>query len=241
MSGFITENLKNVLNGIRTAEKSAGRKENSVNLLAVSKFHSAQEVIEAAEAGITSFGENRVQEAAAKFAEVKKIFPAVKLHLIGHIQTNKVKKAVGIADCIESVDSLELIAEIEKAAAKIDKKINIFLELHTGEDSKSGFPSVNELEKALKYIADGEAPHVIPCGFMTMAPFTEDEKLIRKSFASLREAKNQLSQIFTLFRIDTLSMGMSGDYNIAIQEGSTEVRIGTAIFGERNYKNGDSA
>lgn len=194
-----------------------------------------------AEAGITSFGENRVQEAAVKFAEVKKIFPAVKLHLIGHIQTNKVKKAVGIADCIESVDSLELIAEIEKAAAKIDKKINIFLELHTGEDSKSGFPSVNELEKALKYIADGEAPHVIPRGFMTMAPFTEDEKLIRKSFASLREAKNQLSKMFTLFRLDTLSMGMSGDYNIAIQEGSTEVRIGTAIFGERNYKNGDSA
>ena len=76
---------------------------------------------------------------------------------------------------------------------------------------------------------------------MTMAPFTEDEKLIRKSFASLREAKNQLSKMFTLFRLDTLSMGMSGDYNVAIQEGSTEVRIGTAIFGERNYKNGDSA
>lgn len=241
MSTCITENLKNVLNGIRKAEKDAGRKENSVNLLAVSKFHSVEEVLEAAEYGITSFGENRVREAALKFTEVKKIFPDVKLHLIGHIQTNKVKKAVEIADCIESVDSLALITEIEKAAAKIGKNINILLELHTGEDSKSGFPSFTDLEDALKYIAEGSAPHVIPCGFMTMAPFTEDEKLIRKSFVSLREAKNTLSQMFDLFKFDTLSMGMSGDYNIAIQEGSTEVRIGTAIFGERNYKTGDSA
>ena len=232
MSTCITENLKNVLNGIRKAEKDAGRKENSVNLLAVSKFHSVEEVLEAAEYGITSFGENRVREAALKFTEVKKIFPDVKLHLIGHIQTNKVKKAVEIADCIESVDSLALITEIEKAAAKIGKNINILLELHTGEDSKYGFPSFTDLEDALKYIAEGSAPHVIPCGFMTMAPLSASPESpeVRRSFVTLREIKERMQKRFPSFSLTELSMGMSSDFETAIEEGSTLVRIGTALF-----------
>ncbi|MGP1459858.1 MAG: YggS family pyridoxal phosphate-dependent enzyme [Treponema sp.] len=236
----IADKLKIVLDGIRNAERLSGRSENSVSLLAVSKFHSSREVIEAARLGVVSFGENRVQEAAAKFSEVKKIHPNVKLHLIGQLQTNKVKKAVEIADCIESVDRLELIAEIEKQAAKIKKTMPVLLELHTGEDSKSGFPDADALEKALTHIADGNAPHVIPSGFMTMAPFTQDETLIRASFASLRQAKERLSERFPQFPLITLSMGMTGDYKIAIEEGSTQVRIGTAIFGERAYADGVS-
>ena len=234
----IADNLKIVLDSIRRAERLSGRSENSVHLLAVSKFHSVQDVLEAAGAGVLAFGENRVQEAAAKFSEVKKIYPNVKLHIIGQLQMNKVKKAVEIADCIESVDRLELIAEIEKQAAKIDKTLPVLLELHTGEDSKSGFPDTDALENALTYIASGGAPHIIPAGFMTMAPFTDDEKRIRASFSALRHAKERLAALFPHFRLETLSMGMTGDYKIAIEEGSTQVRIGTAIFGERDYANG---
>ena len=229
----ISENLKSIQNKIRQAEKRAFRAENSVALVAVSKFHPAESVIEAIKAGQFLFGENRVQEAAAKFDEIRAIGYQPNLHIIGSLQRNKVKEAVRIATCIESVDRIELIEEIEKQAAKINKTIEILFEIHTGEDSKAGFTSEDELENAIKLCSQGAFPHICPRGFMTMAPFTSDTSLIRKSFVTLRNLRDKFQQDYPSLKLSELSMGMSGDYEIAIEEGATIVRIGTAIFGER--------
>lgn len=229
----ISENLKSIQNKIRLAEKRAFRAENSVALVAVSKFHPAESVIEAIKAGQFLFGENRVQEAAAKFDEIRAADYQPNLHIIGSLQRNKVKEAVRIATCIESVDRIELIEEIEKQAAKINKTIEILFEIHTGEDSKAGFTSEEELENAIKLCSQGAFPHICPRGFMTMAPFTSDNSLIRKSFVTLRNLRDKFQQDYPSLKLSELSMGMSGDYEIAIEEGATIVRIGTAIFGER--------
>ena len=229
----ISENLKSIQNKIRLAEKRAFRAENSVALVAVSKFHPAESVIEAIKAGQFLFGENRVQEAAAKFDEIRAVGYQPNLHIIGSLQRNKVKEAVRIATCIESVDRIELIEEIEKQAAKISKTIEILFEIHTGEDSKAGFTSEEELENAIKLCSQGAFPHICPRGFMTMAPFTSDNSLIRKSFVTLRNLRDKFQQDYPSLKLSELSMGMSGDYEIAIEEGATIVRIGTAIFGER--------
>lgn len=204
-----------------------------MKLVAVSKFHPASSVIEAAEAGQILFGENRVQEASEKFDEVAKKFPAAQLHIIGHLQRNKVKEAVRIASCIQSVDRAEIIDEIEKRCAEIGKEIEILFEYHTGEESKSGFESEDEIRAALKNFSNGKYPHIKVRGFMTMAPFTEDENAIRASFKKLRELSISMQSEFPQFDLEELSMGMSGDFKIAIEEGSTMVRVGTAIFGER--------
>lgn len=208
-----------------------------MKLVAVSKFHPASSVLEAAEAGQILFGENRVQEASEKFDEVAKKFPAVRLHIIGHLQRNKVKEAVRIASCIQSVDRAEIIDEIEKRCAEIGKEIEILFEYHTGEESKSGFESDDEIRAALGKFSDGKYPHIKVRGFMTMAPFTEDESAIRASFKKLRELSISMQSEFPQFDLKELSMGMSGDFKIAIEEGSTMVRVGTAIFGERNTGN----
>ena len=112
---------------------------------------------------------------------------------------------------------------------------NILFEIHTGEESKSGFENIEAVREALNFISDGNAPHVVPKGFMTMAPFTEDKALVRKSFVTLREMAEKLRSEFSQFDLCELSMGMSGDFEMAIEEGSTMVRVGTAIFGERQY------
>ena len=231
----IAENLESVLNKIRAVEKRAFRDENSVKLVAVSKFHPAESVIEALEAGQLLFGENRVQEAAAKFDEIRARGLEPNLHIIGSLQRNKVKEAVRIASCIESADRIELIEEIEKQAAKINKNIEILFEVHTGEDSKAGFTSVEDLENAIKLCAGQKFPHVTPRGFMTMAPFTEDKGLIRKSFVTLRNLRDSFQKNYPSLDLSELSMGMSGDFEVAIEEGATIVRIGTAIFGSRTY------
>lgn len=233
MQSQIQINLKKVLDDINAAAVSCGRNISDVSLLAVSKFHPIEAVLEAINAGQTKFGENRVQEATAKFSEVYKSFLNTELHIIGQLQTNKVKKAVEIASMIESVDRIDLLKEIEKQAVKLNKTINVLMELHTGEESKSGFESVEKLYEALEFCKTSK--NIIPCGFMTMAPFTEDEALIHKSFESLRLASEKLQKDFPEFNLKELSMGMSNDYKIAIQEGSTQVRVGTAIFGQRNY------
>lgn len=231
----IQENINSILEKIKSAEKKSGRTEGSVKLLAVSKFHPASAVLDALSCGQKLFGENRVQEAAGKFREVRETHPEAGLHIIGQLQMNKVKKAVGIADCIESVDRIELIKEIEKHCASSGRTIRILLEVHTAENSKSGFADFSALEQTAEYISAGNAPHITLDGLMTMAPFTEDERLIRTSFSTVREYAEKLRSMYPTLRLPVLSMGMSGDYEIAIDEGSTEVRIGTAIFGERNY------
>ncbi len=231
----IKENLEVIRSRILTAEKKSGRPLNSVKLMAVSKFHSSQAVIEAFNAGQLLFGENRVQEAAEKFPPLLAEKPEIKLHMIGQLQSNKVKKAVEFASCIQSVDRLELLKEIEKQCAKLNRKIEILFEYHTGEESKSGFTSEKELRESIEACVKGTFPHIIPKGFMTMAPFTEDKDQIRRSFITLRELSEKLKSDYKELSLSELSMGMSGDFEIAIEEGSTLVRVGTAIFGERDY------
>ena len=231
----IKENLENIRYKISQAEKKSGRNEGSVKLMAVSKFHPAEAVVEAFEAGQFLFGENRVQEASEKFPPLIEAHPEINVHMIGQLQSNKVKKAVTFASCIQSVDRLDLLKEIEKQCAKLDRTIKILFEVHTGEESKSGYESEALLRESIEAVAKGDFPHIIPCGFMTMAPFTDDEKLIRKSFITLRELSEKLRSEYTNLPLTELSMGMSGDFEIAIEEGSTLVRVGTAIFGERDY------
>ena len=231
----IENNLKEILQKIESAEQKYNRPKGTVKLLAVSKFHPVDAVEKAISAGHLLFGENRVQEAVAKFSDINSFNKDVELHIIGQLQTNKVKKAVSVASCIESVDRIDLLKEIQKQCEKINKKIKILFEVNTAEDSKSGFKNYEDLYEAVKYCADGNTPFVEPIGFMTMAPLTDDEALIRKSFSSLRKLSEKLQTEFPMFNFSELSMGMSNDYEIAIEEGSTEVRIGTAIFGEREY------
>lgn len=231
----IENNLKEILQKIESAEQKYNRTKGTVKLLAVSKFHPVDAVEKAISAGHLLFGENRVQEAVAKFSDINSFNKDVELHIIGQLQTNKVKKAVSVASCIESVDRIDLLKEIQKQCEKINKKIKILFEVNTAEDSKSGFKNYEDLYEAVKYCADGNTPFVEPIGFMTMAPLTDDEALIRKSFSSLRKLSEKLQTEFPMFNFSELSMGMSNDYEIAIEEGSTQVRIGTAIFGEREY------
>ena len=231
----ISENIAKIKEFIAEAEKTSGRSKGSVKLCAVSKFHPQEDVINAINAGQFLFGENRVQEAYTKFnvPEIKQTNAL--LHIIGSLQSNKVKKAVEIADCIQSVDRESLIKEIEKRSAQIDKTINIMLEVHTGEESKAGYPDEKSIFNSLENLAKGLYPHVKPCGFMTMAPFSTDEKTVKSSFIRLRGILEKANVEFPSLNLTELSMGMSGDYKWAIEEGSTMVRIGTAIFGERNY------
>lgn len=231
----IQENISTIKNKIHNAEIKSNRSENSVKLMAVSKFHTVEEIKKAIDAGQILFGENRVQEACQKFEELFLYQPKIEVHIIGNLQLNKVKKAIKIASCIESVDRLELIEEIEKQCEKINKNINIFFEIHTAEDSKSGYTSKEKLFESLDLMTKGNFPHIKTKGFMTMAPFTNDENLIRKSFVTLKNIQQEAKTKFPNLDLEELSMGMSGDFEIAIQEGSTLVRVGTAIFGERNY------
>lgn len=231
----IKANLESVIEKIKIAETKAGRKEGSVKLLAVSKFHPVEEIKQTLDAGQLMYGENRVQEACEKFALLNDEYKNIDLHLIGQLQLNKVKKIIQYASTIESVDRIELLEEIEKQCARINRKIKILFELHTGEESKSGFESKQQIEDALERFAQNKYPHIIPSGFMTMAPFTDDKNLIRKSFITLKTVAKDLQIKYPMYELTELSMGMSNDYEIAIEEGSTIVRIGTAIFGERTY------
>ena len=231
----IKKNIEIINVKIEQAMIKSGRKDNKIKLLAVSKFHPVESVIEAINADQTLFGENRVQEADKKFSQIYADYSNINLHLIGQLQSNKVKTAVKIANCIQSVDRIPLLDLIEKQCSLQNKNIEILLEVHTGEESKSGFDSEEELYNALDLLAQNKYPHITPKGFMTMAPFTSDEKLIHKSFETLRKIQENSLKNYTNLELNELSMGMSNDYEIAIQEGSTIVRIGTAIFGERVY------
>lgn len=229
----VADNLRRVLDTIAEAELKSGRKPGSVSLVAVSKFNPVEAVLEAIAAGQFLFGENRVQEAVPKFQEVQKLYGNTELHIIGTLQRNKVKKALTVASCIQSVDRIELLEEIEKQAAVLNKTVPVLFEYHTGEESKSGFCDLDSLLRAVEY---GEsAPHIIPKGFMTMAPFTTDQKEIIASFRKLKDVRQQVQNRFSALTLDQLSMGMTNDFPVAIQEGATLVRIGTAIFGARSY------
>lgn len=203
--------------------------DDNVFLLPVSKTKSYDAIMSVYNEGARVFGENRVQEVERKFPPIKERPEGMKVFLIGQLQKNKVRKAVRLFDRIESVDSLALLELINKEASLIKKKIDVLLEYNSSnEESKSGFKSADELLLALRESLTMESVSVI--GIMTVGPLTDSENIIRRAFKDTKALFDRASEIK---RLSVLSMGMSADYRIAIEEGSTEVRIGSAIFGER--------
>lgn len=202
----------------------------NVKLVAVSKTHPAEKIKAIYDLGQRAFGENKVQE----LMEKQPVLPNdIEWHLIGHLQTNKVKYIANFISMIESVDSEKLLKEIDKEALKNNRKINVLLEVKIAkEETKFGL-TVDEAKDIFnKYLA-GNYPNIEIKGLMGMASFVEDETQIRQEFGVLKKLFDELSQLKPL---ETLSMGMSGDFPLAIECGSNSVRIGSAIFGERNYE-----
>lgn len=202
-----------------------------VRLVAVSKFHPAERLQEAYDAGQRIFGESRPQEMTAKYEMLPKDIEWV---MIGHLQTNKVKMIVPFVSMIASVDSERLIEEIEKQAAKFDRVVDILLEVHVAkEETKSGWAK-EELYDYLATDALKAMSHVRVRGIMTIATNTEDESVVRRDFQTIQSIYEELKPRFG-DAFDTLSIGMSDDYPLALEYGSTMVRVGTAIFGAREY------
>ena len=216
----ITQNLQTLKNSLKD--------EPQVNIVVVTKTRSPKEVEEAIRAGAKSIGENRVQEAEQKFPKIRNIDKAEK-RLIGRLQSNKVKKAIKIFDTIDSVDSLRLSQKISKAAENTGKRQRVLLQVNSsGESTKSGFDLGNKKD-ILECV---DMPGIVVEGLMTMGPNTKNTSLIAKSFRKTKELFDELREVRGI-NIKTLSMGMSGDYLIAVSEGSTSIRVGTAVFGTR--------
>lgn len=220
----IADNLQIVNKRIRDAATRAGVLPENIKLIAVTKTVQLDKIIEAIECGVTDIGENYVQEAVEKHAVIGN---KVKWHMIGHLQTNKVKQSVGTFDMIQSVDSFKLGKEIGKRAIEIGKVMDVLVEVNvSGEASKTGVPQSSALELCSS-LSDIDGIRL--CGLMGIAPLTADIDEIRRSFANLRRMWEMLPPEHAVW----LSMGMTSDFEIAIEEGSNMVRIGTAIFGPR--------
>lgn len=230
--GFVADSVTRVRERIGAAARRSGRDPGSVEILAVTKNHPIEAAEAAWAAGIRAFGESRVQEARAKYTTFFTAHSDARFDLIGSLQSNKVKKAVELFDRIQSVDSLDLLLDIEARARTADRRVEVLLELHTGEESKAGFRSIDDLCRALDAYLRIDNPYVVPRGLMTMAPNTDDPRPVRASFRSLFSARDTVRSRFDLPSFDQLSMGMSGDFEIAVEEGSTSVRLGTILFTE---------
>ena len=201
----------------------------NVTLVAVSKTKPNEAIQEAYEAGHRDFGENKVQEMTSKWEDLPE---DIRWHMIGHVQTNKVKYMAPFVHLIHGVDREKVLREVNKRAKNEDRKIRCTLQVHIAEEStKFGFDE-KELAEAVENLIGGKYPNVIPVGLMGMATLTDDEKQIRKEFQHLKSLFDSYKDHFEEW--DVLSMGMSADYGIAIEEGSTMVRIGSAIFGARD-------
>ena len=225
----ITNNLRMVTNRITSAAKRSGRDLLSVKLVVVTKTVDVDRIREALDAGALILGENRVQEAKEK---IEKLGPIASWHLIGHLQTNKAKYAVKLFYLIHSVDSLELAKEIDKQAAKIGKVQDVLIEVSiSGEASKAGVA----LENAVALVKGAaKLKNISIKGLMTMPPYSDSPEDSRLYFKKLRELSESIArENIPGVSMKELSMGMSGDFEVAIEEGATMVRIGTAIFGER--------
>jgi uncharacterized pyridoxal phosphate-containing UPF0001 family protein len=241
----IAANIGSLEEKIEAACLRSGRKRSEIQVMAVTKFHPLESVEAAYNAGIMLFGENRVKEGKEKFTGFWERHPrdgslvsgagvangaGPQLHLIGSLQRNKAKTAAAFFDCIQSIDRDSLVEELGNLTRERECPLMVMLEYHTGEESKAGFPDMDSLfraaERALSF------PGLRPIGLMTMAPFTGDGAAIRASFRKLVAARRELEKRFPGYW-SCLSMGMTGDFEIAVEEGSTMLRIGTAIFGER--------
>ncbi|MEG0050840.1 MAG: YggS family pyridoxal phosphate-dependent enzyme [Terrisporobacter sp.] len=227
----IKENIIYVKSNISDIEKKCNR-ENEVNLMAVTKTVDVDKVLEAIDAGITDIGENKPQELARKYEEIG---DKVRYHLIGSLQTNKVKYIIDKVYMIHSLDRIALCEEIQKRAEKIDRIINCLVQVNISEEeSKHGL----RREEVIEFVKEISNKHrnIHIKGLMTMAPFIEDEAGIRQVFKGLKDLSLEIKGLnLESVEMDTLSMGMSHDYKIAIEEGATIIRVGTFIFGERNY------
>lgn len=227
----IAENISKVRANIEAACREAGRSPEEITLVGASKMNDAQACREAIAAGIDALGENRVQEMVQKLGE--QAYDGAPLHFIGHLQRNKVKQVVGQAALIQSVGSGALLAEIEKVAAQKGLVQDILLEVNVaGEEAKSGF-APEEIFAAAKAAQDME--HVRVCGLMTIPPADSDRDTNMQYFDKVRALYIDINEKLFHNKLRCLSMGMSGDYEDAIRAGATMVRVGTAIFGQRNY------
>lgn len=223
----INQNLQKVKSRITNAAEKSGRNPDEILLVVVGKTHPPEQIKAAIEFGATDIGESRLQEAAPK---IEKLGQIARWHMIGHIQTNKAKKIIELFDLIQSVDSLRLAEEISRRADEIGKKIECLIEINSsGEQSKFGVEPKEALEliKTVKKLSN-----IRLSGLMTIGPWTDDEQLIRTAMRKTKKlfdmGQNVLGESFNI-----LSMGMSDDFEIAIEEGSTMVRVGTAVFGAR--------
>ena len=224
---MVSENLRRVKERIAVACESVGRNPAEVKIVAVTKTHPPEVIREAIAAGINIIGENRVQEAEEKYNEIE---ARVEWHMVGHLQRNKVRKALSIFSMIESLDSLRLALEIEKESAKRGQITPCLIEVNTsGEETKFGV-APRELAELVTEVLKAE--HVKLVGLMTLGPLTEDKGRIRRSFVQLRELRDRVENIFGCY-LPHLSMGMSDDFEIAVQEGATMVRLGRVLFGPR--------
>jgi len=225
----IADNVREVRDRIEAAASSALRDPSDVTLVAVTKTVGPAAIVEAIEAGVTCIGENRVQEAERKFADG---LPPVEKHLVGHLQTNKVKTALPLFDMIQSVDSVRLAREISTQCRAAGTEATVLVEVNTsGEESKFGLPPDAVLE-AVEEMAD--LPGVKILGLMTVGAFLPDPEDVRPCFRQLRELRSVIEEsVIPGVSMEHLSMGMTNDYEVAIEEGATIVRIGRAIFGER--------
>ena len=226
----IARNVEEIRKRIVNACERAGRNPEEVQILAATKTRTPEEIKEAFEAGIRLFGENRVQEARDKIPLLSDL--PIEWHMIGHLQRNKVKYAVNLFDVVESLDSKELADELEKRLSKVGKRMRVFIEVKLSpEQTKHGCSPEEALELARHVLS---LEHLKLEGLMNVPPYFEDLELVRPYFRKLREIRDNLECALGV-NFPHLSMGMSHDFEVAVEEGATIVRIGTAIFGERMY------
>ena len=230
----IAENIAAVQEQIASAARRAGRDPKEITLMAVGKTFPPERIREAYAAGLRVFGENRVQEFAGK-ADALRDLPDAEWHLIGHLQSNKASKAAELFSAVDSVDSVRLAEKLNTAAEKAGKMLSVLIEINVGgEEAKSGVaPASAELEEIL--LAAPQWKKLNIRGLMTIPPFTDDPEGSRPFFRQPRELRDRIAaRHLPAIVMDVLSMGMSHDFEVAIEEGSTCVRVGTAIFGERS-------
>ena len=214
------------------AEITAKIDTHKVKLVAVTKNHGVSSMLEALSAGITAVGENRVQEMLSKHPDIQAAGLTPEWHLIGHLQTNKVRQAVPLADLIHSIDSEHLAVEIDKVAAKLGKRQDILLQVNIADEESKFGAEIGQALPLAKIISQLE--HVRLCGLMTIAPYTENPETVRPVFRELYQLYAELNGLnLKNTNIRWLSMGMTNDYMVAIEEGANLVRIGTGIFGSR--------
>jgi len=235
----ISSNLSEIRERMARASRRAGRNPGEVALMAVSKTHPASAILEAIAAGQTLFGENRVQEFAAKRESLAAQANHAKFHLIGHLQSNKAARAVELFNSVDSVDSLRLAQRLNKEAEQFGRTLDVLIEINIdGEAAKSGFDSTSTAELLALLLAQPRMRYLSIRGLMTVPPYTEDPEGARTFFQRLRRLRDHLRGASGL-ALPELSMGMSHDFEVAIEEGSTCVRVGTAIFGKRSYPAAD--